>query len=273
MLHLFPADMLQKKHLTLCEGKKYNLSYTKMPISDKYKVIFVHIPKTAGTSVAKTLALRRDPRGNTPWEEWHFTGSISKEEQSKYGLGHHARWGHLFASEIKTFVPDNIFRGYYKFAFVRNPWDRAVSCFSGHAAKNKDSENNNSFEKWILSHEFLEKKAFSVKLLKPQVNYILDEKGQCLVDFIGRYENIEKDWKKICAKTGIKAALPHINKSGHRHYSLYYNRRTRQIVADAFKKDIEMFGYRFEDRRIRYIFKRVLNRVRVRGKIRPARIR
>ena len=216
-----------------------------MPVSHKNKVIFVHIPKSAGKSINEALGIPFP--GNKPEEKSYFAGPLSEEEKLMHGLGHHVWWGHLFASELKAFIPSNIFREYYKFAFVRNPWDRTVSYYMKHVIGNERFENNRSFENWILSHEFLNKKALWVEVLVPQVDYVLDNEGQRLVDFIGKFEDLEKDWKKIRRKIDIMADLPHINKSEHKHYSFYYNKKTEEIVADAFKKDIEMFGYKFED--------------------------
>ena len=216
-----------------------------MPVSHKHKVIFIHIPKTAGSSIVRALNIPH-PTEN-PEHKPYFSARLSNEEKAKYGLEHHVWWIHLFASELKTFIPDNIFREYFKFAIVRNPWDRAVSYYIKHVSVDEAFENKDSFERWLLSYEFLNRITPQVEVLLPQKKYITDEKGDLLVDFIGRYESLEEDWKKICENIDIKADLPHINTSSHRHYSFYYNEKTRRTIANAFREDIEMFGYHFED--------------------------
>ena len=91
--------------------------------------------------------------------------------------------------------------------------------------------------------------------------WITDDKGKVVVDFIGKYENFDEDWKIVCEKIGIKAKLPHRNKSKHRHYSVYYTKEARQVIAERFKEDIKMFGYKFEKSNHLYNLKNELSLV------------
>jgi hypothetical protein len=86
---------------------------------------------------------------------------------------------------------------------------------------------------------------------RPQVDYLVDASGRECVDYVGRFESLEDDYRVIRERLGLsQRRLPHIRHgTSHPHYSLLYSDATRDIVAERFAADIERFGYRFEDRR------------------------
>lgn len=191
-------------------------------ISDQYKYIFIHTPKTAGSSIKHTL-----PNGR------------------KIGDTHeHARI-------IKQWHPDK-WDVYFTFAFMRNPWDRLFSMYKFRMKKMKRSE---SFQEWFqkdLMYTEIERKQtpkddpLIPNLMKPQVNWLKDKNGEIIVDFIGQFEYLERDWFYVCDQLELqRTPLPHIQKTSPSNYKDYFTPYMRDFVAEHFKPDIEMFGYEF----------------------------
>ena len=152
---------------------------------------------------------------------------------------------------IKKHGADKDISNYYKFSFVRNPWDRFVSlyfyCMTGSTMmqKNKNAKpvlDFKSFCKLVKSGFYIGNSYVWNTHYQPQTNFIdLPD-----IDFVGRFENIQHDFDIVCDKIGFKQQqLPHTNKSKHKHYTKYYDDETREIVAEKYAKDIEVFGYEF----------------------------
>jgi chondroitin 4-sulfotransferase 11 len=185
-------------------------------ISDKHKFIFIHITKTGGTSIQKL-----------------FQGKLKT---------------HKFAKNYKKLIGDEKWNNYFKFAFVRNPWDKMVSQYFFIQKKHKGNYEL-TFREFILGFESFSQgngEDISVEFNPVQLPWILDDDGNCLVDFIGKFENFQKDFDLVCDKIGVaQRQLPHKNKSKHKNYTEYYDEETRAIVAKQFAKDIEYFDYKF----------------------------
>lgn len=135
---------------------------------------------------------------------------------------------------------------YYKFAFVRNPWDRVVSCYHNKVLTKNDKNFQRCFGKNFeffvdfINSQDLTKGDFHIKL---QTKLIPVER----MNFIGRLENFNEDLKFLLSVIGLKdQEIPHKNRSEHKHYSTYYTERTKEIIAQKYKEDIETFGYTFE---------------------------
>ncbi len=165
---------------------------------------------------------------------------------------------------------------YFKFAFVRNPWDRLVSWYAmidnarrvrwpetlldsrkkkhyRQARENKlwryVFDNSSTFEDFIKNCTGkieIERQVF-YSFAFNQLDYVSENDGKLIVDFVGRYENYDHDLKKVFRQLGIKQeCVPKENLSVHDHYSTYYSSETESIVRDRFRKDIEYFDYEFE---------------------------
>lgn len=191
--------------------------------ADEYRAIFIHIPKAAGTSLTRTL-FNRGSR-HVPWQEY-YRANAGK------------------------------FRRYYKFAFVRNPWDRLVSTYSFLKAGGLDprdrawAEQNLSryrdFDEFVRGWLTAENASRWVHFM-PQHNWICDEDQQCRMDFVGRFEHIDRDFAVVARRIGCTRPLERGNQSEHHHYSEYYTAETRDMVAAVYATDIRLFEYEFDE--------------------------
>ncbi len=80
---------------------------------------------------------------------------------------------------------------------------------------------------------------------KPQLEFVTGSNGKLLVDFVGRYENIEEDLALICRKLDLDLSMSISSTSKRESYPVYYDDETREIVHDLYSEDLEMFGYEF----------------------------
>jgi len=79
----------------------------------------------------------------------------------------------------------------------------------------------------------------------PIVRWLTDGDGKPIVDFVGRYENLEADFQDVCRRIGIREAIPRKNTTRHEPYREYYNDHTRAIIERVYRDDLERFDYSF----------------------------
>jgi hypothetical protein len=211
-----------------------------MPISKSHNFVFIHIPKTAGTSIERCLL---DNNLISVGSQW-LQGKIDNNEfkQSKYSNQY---WHHLNTCEVRQAIGKEQWSNYFKFTFVRNPWDRAVS-FYYYIKQSIKNPNSLSFGKTYPDtfEDWVEKQ----NLPSDQQSQITDSNGKIMVDFVGKFENLENDFKVVSSKLELpELKLEHLKKTNRQNYQTYYEKdRTIQIIADKYKQDIDLFGYEFE---------------------------
>jgi len=184
--------------------------------------IFIHIPKTGGSSVAQIL-FGKESR-HISWDEYYIANPVK-------------------------------FRRLYKFAFVRNPWDRLVSTYfflknGGLNYLDRDWADRNlsgypdfaSFVRGWVSDVNIN----SWVHFRPQWQFVARETGELMVDYVGRFEKIDESFQDVARALNIKAELPMTNKGSHRHFTDYYDDETKEIVRKVYIRDIELFDYRFD---------------------------
>jgi len=192
---------------------------------DEHRCIFVHIPKNAGSSVSRSLGIK--PNGHTGI--WTYQMIFSPEE----------------------------FRNYFKFAVVRNPWDRVLSAFL--FLKNGGiSKGDKQWQEFLSSYETFDDfvrlglsrtMTMSRSHFRPQRDYICVGSNPPAMDFICYYEDLDADFRYVCEKLNINAPLLKLNvtESGRRDYKSYYTEETRRKVAELYADDIRILGYSFDN--------------------------
>ncbi len=194
--------------------------------NDKNKCIYIHIPKVAGISIEEALFGTK--------------------------VGHKKAIDFMIEDEKK-------FDEYFKFTFVRNPYDRVVSAFYflKNGGRNKFDKawseehlsNIDTFEEFViaLNEEKFQNKITTATHFIPQYKYITDQNDRVILDYIGRFETLETDFNYVCKKLNIDTQLAHQNKTKHREkYQKLYTDEMQNIIYNIYKKDFELLEYSFK---------------------------
>ena len=209
-------------------------------ISNKHKFIFIHTPKSAGSSIEEVLLKNEIEIDDINFQEKYWADNLSIKLKKKFFIGkidQNFAPQHYTTKMLKNEYP-NKFKNYFKFTFVRNPWDKVVSewlyftkIIPEYNFGFKESINNNSYSN--TPYPFLEHTWLQVEFA-----------SEC--DYVGRFESLQKDFDYVCGKIGIpKIKLPYKNTTKHKHYTEYYDDESKEMVAKKYAKDIEYFGYEF----------------------------
>lgn len=226
-------------------------------ISHKHKSIFVHIPKTGGTSIE--LALRdhsfggqynsymNGKRATRGWDKAFDSNESPIRENSKYWIHKHR--------PVNLIKPR--FKNYRTFAFVRNPWDLVVSSYHWWTQKTEGASELREATGKLLKQkgfDYFVKSEYASCINEcdhknhGQLYWLTDEKQNIIVDYVGRFENLNEHYAEICENIGIsKHKLPHALKSRRKKYTEYYTKETIEIIEKAYNADIQEFKYSFGD--------------------------
>jgi hypothetical protein len=168
---------------------------------------------------------------------------------------------HFFARELRDICGKATWDSCFKFAFVRNPWDRLVSWWSmidnGRDFIDPARSPNNffgyvlerarNFEEFVLhcTDEIADLDGRK-QIFRNQIDYLVDDNGAVIVDYIGRFERLQECFNEVSCRLGrTPVALPRMNASQHAAYTEYYTPAMAKIIARHYARDIEEFGYRF----------------------------
>lgn len=187
-------------------------------ICNKYKCIFIHQRKNAGSSIISSF-------GYTPKDvEWHlFNDGTQSPEWSKL---------------------ENKIKNYLVFTVVRNPWDRFVSGWK-YLPAYKDRPLDYVIQNMpIEGHDYRH-------LARSQLDILLNDKGEFVPDMVLRFENLEEDFRQLCECIGKPFSLPDLNKTMHNGFSEFHTSMQIEFVRKHFSKDIVYFDYHFPGEQLR----------------------
>ena len=224
-----------------------------MPIDRENKTLFIHIPRTGGTKIGQLLNMTFG--GDDVRVMKHKLFGYASDLLSEGPL-QHLTYKEMIKSKLLT---QKEFNRCFKFAFVRNPYDKLVSTYffvgyqyfhsfgnfvrflytkEGKPDKPPDRFSKTSDFKWFLEHP----------LFKPQHEFVCNRNGRLMVDFLGRFENYPKDSSYVLSVLGVTSEkrdpIYKVNATSHSYYRTYYDEETRNMAKSIYKKDFEIFRYR-----------------------------
>lgn len=227
-------------------------------VNDTHRFVFLHVAKTGGRSMNGLLIQQVGHEG---------TFNTKKLDPNVNRLGR------MLGLEAKALAGDAKWQSYFTFAFVRNPWDRAVSIYENmrtdYAASRRfsarkkfwvrnESEKakmlrvicarlnispkNFSFDHFVYG--VLRDRAFENYHWDKQSNALTDGNGTILFDFVGRFERLQLDFDHACGAIELpRTELPHRNKSNRSNWESYYTQDSMKTVAEIYGEDIDLFEY------------------------------
>lgn len=209
-----------------------------MPFSASRGFLFLHVPKAAGTSIRAAL------------EPWLTQPSASRWNKlaSRLRLVPVERrylYEHASAREARWILGAERFERWFKFAFVRNPFERLVSQYRfllGNPAHKRH-------RRVVALGSFPAYARFELARRRfQQLPQISDRDGRLLVDFLGRYERLGADFEALGERLALPLKLPHLNQSpgDGGDWRALYDGPTRRLVEGAFAREAERLGYRFD---------------------------
>ena len=206
-----------------------------MIISRKHRFIFVAIPKTGTHSVRRALREHLAP------DDLEQVGLFVKRllpYQELAAMQH----GHISLSQLRPHLGAEAFGAYFKFAFVRNPFDRFISYCAFVTRETAEFEHD---PRGVM-RQILHERPTDHVLFAPQHSFLTDEHGELLSDAIGRVETMQADYDRFAARLGFPSTqLARVNSSRRGNYRAYYDKQLADGVSELYRRDLDLFGYTF----------------------------
>ena len=205
-----------------------------MIVSHRHRFIFFAVPRTGTHAVRAALA---PLLGGDDWQQQSLTAQRRLPVAALARLEH----GHISLRQAQASLPEAMWRGYFKFAFVRNPYDRFVSVG---AMLNKRNSGYAGNEAGFMKRALLVPRFRQRVLVRPQVDLLADANGDLGMDFTGRYETLQASFSEACRRIGLpEIPLRQTNAAAHRPFAACYDDELLQAVTDFYRADFELFGY------------------------------
>jgi len=203
-------------------------------VSHKHRYIFFAVPKTATQSIRQALQAHLGPND---WQQHAMFGQSTLPVPALASLGH----GHIsFQQATRHLAPEHL-NNYYKFAFVRHPFDRFVSAAAFLLGNEPDFQRNPT----ALMKSAMSRPRFRNRvLISPQSDLLMDSSGNSGMDFIGRYETLQSDFTHVLKHIGLPAdVLPEVNTSEHGAYQDYLDAELTSQLTAFYERDFALLGY------------------------------
>ena len=221
----------------------------------EYRAIYIAVPKVANTSIKTALVPLM------PDDVRSFEGD-ARGDRSIYGRHR----DELFSRSIRLYKHQiKRYPSYFKFAFVRNPWDRLVSCFRDKiewgAVMESGRHNDPRKRRMYLGSGFTTDMTFddfarkvaktpdsrANRHFRSQHTFLTDRHGRLIPDFVGRFERLSEDFARVMEHIGVSdVRLPHVRDSRGSRYREYYTSELVDLVARRYARDVDLFDYDFE---------------------------
>ena len=204
-----------------------------MIVSHRHRFIFFAVPRTGTHAIRAALG---PLLGDDDWQQQSLTEVVRSPVPDLARIGH----GHISLGQARACLPTET-RDYFKFAFVRNPYDRFVSAC---AMLNKRNPGYRGRETAFMKRALTVPRFRQRVLVRPQVDMLVDETGEVGMDYVGRYETLQQCFGEACRQIGIaEIDLERSNVSEHDEYASYYDDELLANVTAFYRHDFEVLGY------------------------------
>lgn len=208
-----------------------------MIVSHAHRFIFAAVPKTGTHSVRQAL---RGHLGANDVEQARLFVEKALPWPELAAVGH----GHLSFEDVRPYLGEHVWRSYFKFAFVRNPFDRFVSYCAFATSRDGGFKRD---PKGVMRHFLFTAPPFHHMVFRPQHMFLTGPDHALQPDLLGKVETMQESYDAIAARIGIASTpLARVNASQHGNWRDYYDRDLIGGVERIYARDLELFGYTYD---------------------------